>query len=340
MVLFDELKHAVTGHERHEPRTGVLVVQAQRGDPAALERLMERYLVSLTAFCRRLAGAQGGAQDLVQETLLRAVVSLGRLEEPERFEAWLFGIAANVARKRWQRDLRAPLPLGAAMAHPDTESVAVRPLWEAPERAVELAERAREIERAVRALPEHLNRVVALRYADGLSYAEIAAELGVPVSTVKWRLFHSRRRLRAALGNGERHAPERRPRTAGRAVKGTEMQVQTESQEADRVIGAAQNRIARAAAFYGHWFGRPIGVEGLTEDAKGVIRRATAEGQRFVHNYVGTEHLLLGLVTDEASLPAAVLAERGVTLASLRELMDRRLGKGKPPQDPTMSLVP
>jgi ATP-dependent Clp protease ATP-binding subunit ClpC len=118
------------------------------------------------------------------------------------------------------------------------------------------------------------------------------------------------------------------------------MQVQTGSQEADRLIGAAENRIARAAAFYGHWFGRPIGVEGLTQDAKGVIRRATAEGQRFVHNYVGTEHLLLGLVADEASLPATVLAERGVTLARVRELMDRRLGKGKPPRDPTMSLVP
>jgi RNA polymerase sigma-70 factor (ECF subfamily) len=288
MVLFDELKHADTGHERHEPRTGVLVVQAQRGDPAALERLMERCIVSLTGFCRRLAGAQGGAQDLVQETLLRAVVSLGRLEEPERFEAWLFGIAANVARKRWQRDLRAPLSLDEAMAHPDTESIAVRPLWEAPERAVELAERAREIERAVRALPEHLSRVVALRYADGLSYAEIAAELAVPVSTVKWRLFHSRRRLRAALGTEELQAPERRPRTAGRTAKGTAMQIQTGSQEADRVIGAAENRIARAAAFYGHWFGRPVGVDGLTEDAKGVIRRATAEGQRFVHNYVGT----------------------------------------------------
>src|SRR5918996_6667607 len=111
MVLFDELGHAGPGHERNEPRTGLLVVQAQGGDPSALERLMERYLASLTGFCHRLVGEQGGAQDLVQETLLRAVVSLGRLEQPERFEAWLFGIAANVTRKRWQRELRAPLSL-------------------------------------------------------------------------------------------------------------------------------------------------------------------------------------------------------------------------------------
>jgi len=72
------------GQERGEPRTGALVVRAQGGDAAAMERLVERYLASLTGFCRRLAGARGGAQDLVQETLLRAAVSLGRLEEPER----------------------------------------------------------------------------------------------------------------------------------------------------------------------------------------------------------------------------------------------------------------
>ena len=118
------------------------------------------------------------------------------------------------------------------------------------------------------------------------------------------------------------------------------MHVQTGSEEAERLIEAAENRIARGAAVYAHWFGRPTGVAGLTADAKGVIRRATTEGQRFMHNYVGTEHLLLGLVADEASLPARVLAERGVSLATVRELMDRRFGKGKPPQDPTMSLVP
>lgn len=195
MVLFDELKRPVTRQERRELWTSVLVAQAQPGDIAALERLLAHYFPSVTAFCQRLASSHVGAQDLVQETLLRAVIALGRLEEPERFEAWLLGIAPNVARQGWRRALRAPLSLDAAMVHPDTESVIVGPLWDAPERVMELAERAREIERAVGALPEQLNRVVTLRYAEERSYADIATELGVPVSTVKWRLFDVRHRL-------------------------------------------------------------------------------------------------------------------------------------------------
>ena len=55
MVLFDGLKHTDAGREPCGPGTGVLVVQAQRGDPSALEQLVERYLAALTGFCWRLA---------------------------------------------------------------------------------------------------------------------------------------------------------------------------------------------------------------------------------------------------------------------------------------------
>ncbi len=294
-------------------------------------------------------GAQGGAQDLVQGTLLRAVMSLARLEEPDRFEAWLFGIAANVARKRWQRELRAPLSLDTAMAHPDAEWVAVRPLWETPETAVELAERAREVERAVGALPKPMGQVLALHYADGLSYAEIAAELGVPVSTVKGRLFKSRLRLRLALGMA---AERPTGPTAGRSPKGdsrktpkarrkgTTMQVQTRSHDPERLIASAKERIAKSAEFYQHWFGRPMGVSGLAEDGKDVIRRATAESERFLHHYLGTEHVLLGLLGDASTVPGRALSESGVTLEQAREMVQHRIGRGKAPAEGTITLVP
>lgn len=226
------------------------------------------------------------------------------------------------------------------MAHPDAEWVTVRPLWDSPEGAVELAERAREIDHAVGALPEEMGRMVTLHYVDGLSYAEIAARLGVPVSTVKGRLFRSRRRLRLALGLAERRPAEGRSTPRRARKKGTAMQHEARSQESARVIAQAEERIAKAAAFYAHWFGTAVGVQGLTDEAQGVIRRATAEAQRYSHNYVGTEHLLLGLVGDEASMPASVLAECGVSLARVRELMDYRLGRGTVPAGAAMSLVP
>src|SRR5262245_30852828 len=91
---------------------------AQAGDAGALACLVERHQAALTRFCRRLVGE--GAPDLAQETLLRALQAPGRLQEPARFPAWLLGIAANLARKGWQRRARWPLSLeGLAETYPD-----------------------------------------------------------------------------------------------------------------------------------------------------------------------------------------------------------------------------
>ncbi len=196
----------------------VLVRRAQAGDRRAVARLVERHHAALARFCWRLVGEAG--PDLAQETLLRAVPALGRLREPARFPAWLLGIAANLARKWWRRQARWPLSLEAlAEAYPDVPWPAA-PLWGPaagePGAAAVRAEEARRLEAAVGALPASLRRVLVLHYLDGLSYAEIAAALDVPVSTVKGRLFQSRRRLRGALDpEGTRPArADRRKETA------------------------------------------------------------------------------------------------------------------------------
>jgi DNA-directed RNA polymerase specialized sigma24 family protein len=63
------------------------------------ERLIARHQATLRRFCHRLVGDAGAAQDLVQETLLRAGLTIGRLGEPARFDTWLLGIAAYLARR-------------------------------------------------------------------------------------------------------------------------------------------------------------------------------------------------------------------------------------------------
>jgi uncharacterized protein len=191
----------VTPGPLDEAALGALVRRAQTGAPRAGACLIERHHAALVRFCRRLVGDAG--PDLAQETVLRAVPALGRLREPARFEAWLLGIAANLARKWWRRRARWPLSLEAlAEAYPDVPWAAA-PLWGAaagePGAEAVRAEEARRLEGAVGALPAPLRRGLVLHSLDGLSYAEIAAALEVPVSTVKGRLFQSRRRLRGAL---------------------------------------------------------------------------------------------------------------------------------------------
>ena len=179
-----------------------LVRAAQRGDAGAFSCLIERAEPALHRFCARLAG-EAGADDLTQEVLLRACRALASLEHPERFEPWLFAIAANLARRWWRQRLRWPVSLDGLMAaYPDLPASAwgsLTPPQASPDVVFEEAEQSRALQAALDSLPAPLGRVVALHYLDGLDYREVAAALDVPVSTVKGRLFKSRQRLQKEL---------------------------------------------------------------------------------------------------------------------------------------------
>src|SRR5919109_1142976 len=116
----------ILGSRVHAPRrcatagTARLVTRAREGDAAAFACLVERHGDTLRRFCARLAGADGSAEDLGQETLLRAFRALPGLGDPERFEAWLLAIAANLARTWWRQQARWPLSVEALqLAYPD-----------------------------------------------------------------------------------------------------------------------------------------------------------------------------------------------------------------------------
>jgi RNA polymerase sigma factor (sigma-70 family) len=206
-----------------EPADGAeeatLIAQACAGGTAAFARLARRYEAPLARFCYRLIGRVDLADDLQQETLLRAFVSLPQLHDPERFGAWLFGIAANLAKWWWRRQARWPVSLEALAAeYPDVGWERILPDRLQPEQIVEEADQTRRLQEAIAALPADLARPLVLHYLDGLSYAEVADALAVPLSTVKGRLFKSRSRLRQTLGidfrpvSGERLTKPRRQR--------------------------------------------------------------------------------------------------------------------------------
>ena len=185
------------GHGRDE----TLVGRAREGDAEAFAALVGRDVEALRRFCRRLIGP-ADADDLIQETLIRAWRSIGRLGAPYHFRAWLFGIAANVAQKWWRRR-RLAVSLERLFA--ESADLGSDDGWggwgtaEGPEMVVEGDEERRRLGEALDALPATLRRVLVLHYLEGQSYAEIAAALAVPLSTVKGRLFKSRRRLRGEL---------------------------------------------------------------------------------------------------------------------------------------------
>ena len=149
------------------------------------------------------AGDPGLAEDAAQEAVLVAMVSLDRLERPERFGAWLGGIGLNVCR-RWRRDqAREAWSLAAltgGRAGPD-------PVPDEPAERAEAAEAARRVRRAVGRLPAGQRAAVVLFYLVGMAHREVAAALGIGVGTVKTGSTRPGRPPRGAGGvvEGGRH---------------------------------------------------------------------------------------------------------------------------------------
>ncbi len=146
------------------------------------------HLRSLFGAAYRMTGNAHDAEDLVQETFLRAHRALDRLEPGTNARAWLHTILQRVRTDAFRRGQRRPRTVELS-----GEGPAVAPQQNA------LASGHEELERALAALPEAFRTAVVLRDLQELSYAEIAQSLGVPAGTVMSRIHRGRALLREAL---------------------------------------------------------------------------------------------------------------------------------------------
>jgi len=177
-----------------------LALGVQQGNTNDLATLVERHHGPLLGFLYRTTGGDRAlAEDLVQETFLRVFCAIRQYRYPRPFKPWLYAIAVNLARDHYKRaEVRR------------TDVVPDEVLWNVadprddhPEDRVVADAEARQVAAAVMALPAHQREAVILRYYQGLSLAEVAGALGVPVGTVKSRLHLGLRRLRTILEREE-----------------------------------------------------------------------------------------------------------------------------------------
>jgi RNA polymerase sigma-70 factor (ECF subfamily) len=157
-----------------------LVIRAQQGDCEAFAEL---------AVAHRMLRDVGLAEDASQQTLLKAWQELPRLREPERFEAWTYRLLVNVCHAEWRRRKRSLAAL------PDLDSVR-EPI--SPDEMAIVIDRD-QLERGYSRLSMDHRAVVVLHYYLDMPVAQIAETLGVGEGTVKSRLYHAMRGLRAAL---------------------------------------------------------------------------------------------------------------------------------------------
>jgi RNA polymerase sigma-70 factor (ECF subfamily) len=184
--------------------TEELIRRCQRGDELAIGALIRRYQNYVFRLCFLVMRSEQDAEDMTQETFIRAFRALPRFEirEGASFEAWLYRIAVNACRSRmrrkWYQVLPWPSPAPDIVAEPEAQ----------PDRLVIKDERRNEILQAIDSLGEKHRLVVILRYYAGLSNEEIAQTLSIPSGTVRSRLHTARKRLKAVLADDEEENEE------------------------------------------------------------------------------------------------------------------------------------
>jgi RNA polymerase sigma-70 factor (ECF subfamily) len=167
-----------------DPSSGQAVTREERFEAEALPHLR-----SLYATAYRMMRNAHDAEDLVQETCLRAFRAFDRYQPGTNIRAWLFTILHRARTDSFRRRARQPQTVELVDQDPG-----VPPAQDA------LARGAEDIERALAGLPEVFRAAVLLRDVEDFSYEEIARILEVPIGTVMSRIHRGRALLRTALG--------------------------------------------------------------------------------------------------------------------------------------------
>lgn len=169
-----------------------LVVSARAGDARAFDMLARRWQRKLVAHAWRLSGDPEAARDAAQLGWIEIVRGLGRLQDERAFPAWAYRIVSRVCARQIGEAVRRRKLAGDVAAQPEAEP-----------QDVGSGHDAAVLRAAIRALPADQRTAIALFHFEDLSVAEVAVALDVPAGTVKTRLMHARRKLRAALEGDE-----------------------------------------------------------------------------------------------------------------------------------------
>jgi RNA polymerase sigma-70 factor (ECF subfamily) len=174
-----------------DPPDEVLVVGAILGNLEAFDELVLRYRAAVVRTAQAIVGREH-AEDVAQDALLLAFKALPSIEEPGKFAAWLSAITRHRAMRFGKRE----------SGHQSRSVVMDEVLLEKLDAlARPLVDRNGddELRRALERVPEDYGLVLKLRFLDEMPLKRIAAFLGAPLSTIKWRLHHGKKLLRTQV---------------------------------------------------------------------------------------------------------------------------------------------
>jgi len=178
-----------------------LIARALAGDDDAFAALVRTHQVTVYNIAYRMVGQRETAQDLAQETFLRAFKALVTFDPNRPFGPWLYRIATNLSIN-WVKRARLPT-VSLDAPHPadgdDAAPLAVPDTLAEPATRFDQVEMQTQLRRAILSLPPDYRVVIELRHFQEMSYGEMAEALNAPIGTVKTRLYRARRLLRDQL---------------------------------------------------------------------------------------------------------------------------------------------
>lgn len=175
-----------------------LITRAKKGDMDAFESLVRQYQQTIYSLCLRITGAHQMADDLSQDTFIKAYLALPHFIDGRDFFPWIRRIALNNCFNLLKKRKRErPLAEEEKVARPHFLSTPN----ESPPESVMREEMERKFKEAFKALPPDQKIIFSLRAFENLSYREIAQALSIPTGTVMSRLNRARQKLKVHLAD-------------------------------------------------------------------------------------------------------------------------------------------
>jgi RNA polymerase sigma-70 factor (ECF subfamily) len=166
-----------------------LVLQSQNGSPAAFEELVRNHQHMVHSLTFRMTGSLADAEDLAQETFIRAYAQIGTFRGTAKFSTWLYRIAVNTCLNWRQSEARrfhfhTSCAVEISAQHLNGENHSAE------------NQSCQHVQSALLKLPAKQRAAIVLTIYDGLNHAEAAQILGCSETTVSWRVFTARRKLK------------------------------------------------------------------------------------------------------------------------------------------------
>jgi RNA polymerase sigma-70 factor (ECF subfamily) len=180
--------------EHREDREAIARVRA--GDVAAFRALVERYQRRVHRVIYRMVHHAEDAEDLAQQAFIAAFDALGSFDDARAFSSWIYRIGINLAKDHLKSAKRGEVPLDG---DPMPEQAAFAGQVARPDAAAARGERERLVERALGLLSVADREVLVLKDVEELSYEQIRAILGRPITALKIRVVRARARMRRVL---------------------------------------------------------------------------------------------------------------------------------------------